>query len=92
MRLRARKKLPLHVQGDRQGTRKLNDVQPSPARCSRLERAVLAAITDQPVTSRQLAEQIGCPLGHNLRRALMQLHKAAVLEYDRRSGWKLAAV
>jgi hypothetical protein len=89
---RASARLPsLFVAGDAVGTRKkCNDVELHRVRQSSLERKILTVISAQPIRSRDLAARLGCSWGQNFLRALTLLHRAGVLEYDQRSGWRLA--
>jgi hypothetical protein len=71
---------------------KINRPRSDSGKRSPLERLILETVTYQPVKARELAARTGARLGSPFRRALMQLHRAGVLEYDRRRGWRLAEV
>src|SRR5262249_28747330 len=85
--------LPLFLPGDAEKIRKVNNTQPSDSgKRSPLERLILETVTYQPVKARELAARSGAKLGPPFSRALMQLHRAGVLLYDRKRGWRLAEV
>jgi len=91
LRARARRKLPLHLEGDRQGTRQLNDIGPSPVRRSQLERRLLALLNERECPVETLAALTGSRADQGLLKVLWLL-KAAGIAVRGEVGWKLAVL
>ena len=91
LRARARLGLPLFLEGDAQGARKVSDAQPATSRHSPVERRIVQVIGPRPLPAKALAARTGDTLGQRFYRALTLLAQAGVLEHNRK-GWKLAEV
>jgi hypothetical protein len=92
LRARARRKLPLHVTGDRQGTRLKNDIEPSDlSRRSRLERRLIGALSwDKEQDPETLAERTGYKMGQLVLTALGLLCESGLAQRGPQGGWMLA--
>jgi hypothetical protein len=83
----------LFLDGDAEGARQVCYAEPSAvSKRTALERRILLAASYQPLPARELAARSGAKWGSPFRRVLAGLRSAGVIEYDRRSGWRLARV
>ena len=83
--------LPLFLDGDRQGARRLNREEPSPFRRSQLERRLLALLNERECPVETLAALTGSRADQGLLKVLWLL-KAAGIAVRGEVGWKLAVL